>query len=164
MSTKIIMPILVRLRLLDLLAKEKGRRSRLRILEKLQDSLDIDEEEAVLIGMEDVENANGTISTVFTKTKDKRSKVVVGDPMKEIEIGEIYMEVICNKLKKMEESTDGLEQHYVALYDTFESYIAAAPSEGATTLENSIKDTLDLNGVKELLGADEVEAVDKKGD
>ena len=115
MSTKIKMTVPVRIRLLELLMNEEGRRSRLKLLRKLQESLGISEEEGKLIGFTENMLPNGRVES-FIKHPEK-------DPEKEIEVGEVYLEIICNKLKSIEEQ-EKLKPEQCDLYDVFEPYIA----------------------------------------
>jgi len=112
---KIKMLLPVRIRLLELLMHEEGRRSRLKLLRKLQEELGVSEEEGKLMGFKETMLPNGKVES-FVEHAEK-------DPNKAIEVGEVYLEIICNKLKTLEEA-GGLKQEQCDLYDAFEPYIA----------------------------------------
>lgn len=114
MSTKIKMTCPARLMLLDLLHQETGRRSRLKLLRKLQDDLSMSKEDGELVGLVEKMLPNGRMSSAMSTLEN--------DPMKEVEVGEVYLEIICNKLKELE-TGETLRQDQVELYDTFEPYI-----------------------------------------
>ncbi|HUX58627.1 MAG TPA: hypothetical protein VMV77_16775 [Bacteroidales bacterium] len=114
MSTKIKMSCPVRLMLLDLLAQEQGRRSRLKLLRILQEELSMDKKEGELVGLTETDLGNGRMASRMTTPQN--------DPMKEIEVGEVYLEIICNKLKELE-TGEQLRQDQIELYDTFEPEI-----------------------------------------
>lgn len=124
MGTKIKFPVTVRLMLLDFLVEETGRRSRLKLLRKLQEDLSISEEESKLLGFVETVLPDGKIYSKFEKLR-KNPEL---DPMKEIEIGEVYLEIICNKLKGIEEG-EKLTQAQTPLYDIFEPYITGSAEE-----------------------------------
>ena len=114
MSAKIKMSAAVRIRLLEFLMNEEGRRSRLKLLRKLQDDLSISEAEGKLMGFKETMLPNGKVESYIKYPKM--------DPKKEIEIGEVYLEIICNNLKALEEGGK-LKQEQIDLYDTFEPEI-----------------------------------------
>ena len=120
MSTKIKMPVPVRIRLLELLMNEEGRRSRLKLLRKLQENLGISEEEGKSMGFTETMMPNGRVES-FIKHPEN-------DPDKEIEVGEVYLEIICNKLKSIEEQGK-LKPEQCDLYDVFEPYITGSAEE-----------------------------------
>ena len=112
---KIKMLTPVRIRLLELLMYETGRRSRLKLLRELQEDLSIGEEEGKIMGFREIVHPDGKV----TSFRDHPEK----DPNKEINVGEVYLEIICNKLKDLEEK-GALRQEQCDLYDVFEPYIA----------------------------------------
>ena len=123
---KIKMSMTARLKLLDFLAPETGRRARLRLLEKLQNDLSIGTEEGKLVEIEQVFLDNGNVSSTFG--------AIQNDPMKEIEVGEVYLQIICQRLKEIEASHDGLTQQQVELYDLFYKEILKMDGETAENL------------------------------
>lgn len=112
---KIKMLVPVRIRLLELLMYETGRRSRLKLLRQLQEDLSIGEEEGKLMGFRETVSPDGKVTSFRDHPEN--------DPNKEIEVGEVYLEIICNKLKEIEEKGI-LKQEQCDLYDVFEPYIA----------------------------------------
>jgi hypothetical protein len=112
MSVKLKISVPDRLRLLDVLAGEDitGKRSRFKLLNKLECNLSIGVEEGERIGFFEEKLPDGRIRSGL---KDPSK-----DPMKEIEVDDVFLEIICNKLKSAEDAGQ-LKRHLVGLYDIF---------------------------------------------
>lgn len=90
------MSISVRLKLSDLIAPEEGNSARLLMYRKFRGGLSLSPEEQELVGYSSKDGGNGMIAN-YLKFPDK-------DPMKEIDVGEIITEVVCKKLKELDDA------------------------------------------------------------
>lgn len=103
----------VRIRLLDFLAGEdiEGKRTRFKLLNDLERDLSIGKKEGKLVGF--TEERDPESGRMYSDFKDLRK-----DPMKAVEVNDVFLEIICNKLKSLED-TGKLKKFLVELYDVF---------------------------------------------
>lgn len=118
MKTKLSMP--VRLKLSELLMAEHGSFARMKMIHRMREDLSFSEEEQKLVGYQEHPTPQGTTMSLFAKPEN--------DPKKEFDFGEIILELICEKLCKLDK-TQNLDESQMDLYEAFASEIEKGKSE-----------------------------------
>lgn len=114
---KVTLQITERLKLSDLLMTEQDSYARLKIIREFREDLSFSEDEQKAVEYKEVPAPDGKPGSYSVWDKDK-------DLGKEFVIGEIMLEIICNKLKKINDSKT-LSQDQFDLYEVFEPEITS---------------------------------------
>lgn len=113
-TLKVKLAISERLKLTDLLFDEQSSFLRLKTIRKFREELSLTEDEQKAVSYKEKPAPDGRGSySVWNKEKD---------PNKEFEIGEIMLEIICGKLKKLNDE-NALRQDQFDLYKAFDKSI-----------------------------------------
>lgn len=113
MKTKLSMAL--RIKLSELLSNEIESYARLKQIRTFREGLSFSEAEQKAVGYHEQPTERGTTMSYVEKPQN--------DPMKEFVVGEIMLEIICAKLRKLD-VTKNLQEDQVDLYEVFAAEIA----------------------------------------
>ena len=108
------MPVVVRIKLGELISRESGDFVTLKMYREFLEELSLSEKEQILIGYVNEETADGK--------RMHGLKYPGKDPMKEIHVGEIITSVVCKKLKQLNDQA-ALTPDMFDLYSMFKPEI-----------------------------------------
>jgi hypothetical protein len=106
---RVKMSILTRLKLSELLEGQAGSYARLKAIRTAREELSLSDEEITATGYVEKEAGNGRTSSAWDAAKDQN---------KECELSEVMVELIVQKLKKLDE-TEKLTEAQIPLYEAF---------------------------------------------
>jgi hypothetical protein len=106
---EITMSVKTRLRLSELLSEQSGSYLKMKAIRKAREELSLSEDEIKAVSLKEEVLPDGRISSMWDTSRD---------PMKKCEFSSIIVEVICEKLKKLDKEGK-LTEEQMPLYEAF---------------------------------------------